>query len=104
MPLKISNILLAPHRLCHVHPSFPLTWRRSLEPMRGPAVSAWGHWTTVLRPNAMLAALELVVGHVVLDRCGCQGSGRSRRGGSSPVTSSSIAQWMAAIWSGETVG
>jgi hypothetical protein len=54
-----------------------------------------------LRPDAMLGALELVVAHVVLDRCGCQGPGRSRRGGSSPVSSSSIAQQMAAIWSGK---
>lgn len=32
-----------------------------------------------LRPDAMLGALELVVAHAVLDRCGCQGPGRSRR-------------------------
>ena len=39
-----------------------------------------------------------------LTAVGVKVPGRSRRGGNSPVSSASIAQWMAPIWSGETVG
>jgi hypothetical protein len=50
----------------------------------------------------MLGALELLI--LCLTVVGVKVQAAAGRGGSSPVSSSSIAQWVAAIWSGETVG